>query len=76
MNCLDEASLSYHRWECPGNQMGLWQEIGVAYLALKVLFKCATTTDRFNEVQQLVTNLDKLTTTDVISYGIVSATRL
>lgn len=54
--------------------MGLWAEIGIAYLAIRMLFKCTTATDdnRLNEVQKLVTNFSKLSPDDVISYGIVS----
>jgi len=35
---------------------------------------CAVTTDigKFNKVQQLVTNFDKINTTDIIPYGIVN----
>jgi len=74
--CWDEARSFCHRWECLGNQMGLWAEIGIAYLAVRMLFKCTTATDnnRLNEVQKLVTNFSKLPPGDVISYGIVSDT--
>lgn len=72
VNCWDEARTSFHRWECLGNQMGLWQQIGIAYLAVRMLFKCTTDDNRLNEVQELVTNFSKLQPCDVISYGIVS----
>ncbi|XP_018306550.1 SET and MYND domain-containing protein 4 isoform X2 [Mycetomoellerius zeteki] len=74
ITCWDEARSSYHRWECLGNQMGLWAEIGIAYLAIRMLFKCTTATDdnRLNEVQKLVTNFSKLSPDDVISYGITA----
>lgn len=74
INCWDEAQSSCHRWECLGNQMGLWPQIGIAYLAVRMLFKCTTATDdsKLNEVQELVTNFSKLQPCDVISYGIVS----
>ncbi|KYM99194.1 SET and MYND domain-containing protein 4 [Cyphomyrmex costatus] len=74
IDCWDEARSSYHRWECLGNQMGLWAEIGIAYLAVRMLFKCTTATDdnRLNEVQKLVTNFSKLPPDDVISYGITA----
>lgn len=54
--------------------MGLWQQIGVAHLGLKMVLKCTTTTDSnmFNSVQQLVTGFDNLSTNDLIVYGIVS----
>jgi len=54
--------------------MGLWAEIGIAYLAVRMLFKCTTATDnnRLNEIQKLVTNFSKLPPGDIISYGIVS----
>jgi len=54
--------------------MGLWAEIGIAYLAVRMLFKCTTAIDdnRVNEVRKLVTNFSKLSPGDVISYGIVS----
>ncbi|KAG7205129.1 hypothetical protein KM043_005500 [Ampulex compressa] len=74
MKCCNEAWYSYHRWECRGSRMGLWKEIGIAHLALKVLLMCTTTTDRtkFNEVQKLVTNFDKVTRGDLIAYGITA----
>ncbi|EZA60897.1 SET and MYND domain-containing protein [Ooceraea biroi] len=74
MNCWNEAS-SYHRWECPGSQMDLWAQIGIAHLALKILFMCVITIDseQFNEVQKLVSNFDEIAPTDVISYGITAA---
>lgn len=74
INCWNEGCLSYHRWECPGNQMGLWQQIGIAHLALKTLLKCTYTTDNviFNKVQELTTNFDNLGANDLIVYGIVS----
>ncbi|XP_014467646.1 PREDICTED: SET and MYND domain-containing protein 4-like [Dinoponera quadriceps] len=73
-NCWDEAYSSYHRWECAGNQMGLWQQIGVAHLGLKTLLKCTTTNDSsmFNSIQQLVTCFDNLTANDLIVYGITA----
>lgn len=74
VNCSNEACASYHRWECAGNQMGLWQQIGVAHLGLKTLLKCTTTNDSgaFNSIQQLVTGFDNLSANDLIVYGIVS----
>ncbi|XP_012526872.1 SET and MYND domain-containing protein 4 [Monomorium pharaonis] len=73
INCWDAAS-SCHRWECLGNQMGLWSQIGIAYLAVRTLFKCITATDdnKLNEVQKLVTNFSKLAPCDIISYGITA----
>ncbi|KOC67549.1 SET and MYND domain-containing protein 4 [Habropoda laboriosa] len=72
--CLTEAWPSYHCWECPGSQMKLWEGIGMGHLALKVLLTCATTTDitKFNEIQNLITNFDKLPMDDLTTYGIVS----
>jgi hypothetical protein len=54
--------------------MDLWAQIGIAHLAIKILFTCAVTTDtgKFNEVQQLVTNFDKMNPADIIPYGIVN----
>jgi len=54
--------------------MDLWAQIGIAHLAIKILFTCTLTTDigKFNEVQQLVTNFDKIPPTDIIPYGIVN----
>lgn len=74
MSCWDEACLSHHRWICPASQMGLLRQVGITHLALKLLCVCATTTnnEKFNDVQQLVTNFNKLAPADVISYGIVS----
>ncbi|CAK9806895.1 SET and MYND domain-containing protein 4 [Anthophora quadrimaculata] len=73
-NCLTEAWSSYHCWECPGSQMELWKEIGIGHLALKVLLTCATTTDvtKFNEIQNLVTNFDKVSMDDLTVYGITA----
>ncbi|XP_031849930.2 protein-lysine N-methyltransferase SMYD4 [Nomia melanderi] len=73
-NCLNEAWSSYHRWECPGSQMNLWREIGIGHLALKVLLTCVTTTDtiKFNEIQNLITNFNKLPIEDLIVYGITA----
>ncbi|XP_076243429.1 protein-lysine N-methyltransferase SMYD4 isoform X2 [Calliopsis andreniformis] len=73
--CSEEAWSSYHCWECPGSQMSLWREIGIGHLALKVLLTCTTTIDRikFNEMQNLVTNFDKLSIEDLTVYGITSA---
>lgn len=72
--CLTKAWSLYHCWECPGNQMELWKEIGIGHLALKVLFTCSTMTDeiKFNEVQNLVTNFDKLSMDDLTVYGITA----
>ncbi|XP_054004754.1 SET and MYND domain-containing protein 4-like isoform X1 [Hylaeus anthracinus] len=74
VNCSDQAWFSYHTWECPGNQMTLWKEIGIGHLALKVLLTCTTTTDmiQFNEMQNLVTNFDKLLIEDLTVYGITA----
>lgn len=74
INCWNEARSSYHRWECVGNQMGLWDEVGIAYLAVRMLFKCTTTTDgnKLKEVQDLVTNFSKVSPSDIISYGITA----
>ncbi|XP_017890867.1 SET and MYND domain-containing protein 4-like [Ceratina calcarata] len=69
--CLSEAWSSYHRWECPGFQMGLWRDIGIGHLALKVLLTCTTTTDRvrFNDVQNLCTNFNESSMGDLTLYG-------
>lgn len=74
MKCRNDAWLNYHQWECPGSQMGLSQQIGIADLALKVFLTCSTTLDneRFNEVQKLVTNIEKLSAEDLLVYSIVS----
>lgn len=74
MKCWNDDYTFYHRWECPGNQMRLWQQNGIARLALKVFLMCSTTSDRnrFNEVQKLITNFDKLSLKDLVAYGIVS----
>ncbi|XP_076750657.1 protein-lysine N-methyltransferase SMYD4 [Xylocopa sonorina] len=73
-NCLNKAWSSYHCWECPGSQMELWKEIGIGHLALKVLLTCTTTTDRikFNEMQNLVTNFDKLSIGALTEFGIAA----
>ncbi|XP_076660150.1 protein-lysine N-methyltransferase SMYD4 isoform X2 [Halictus rubicundus] len=73
-NCLNDAWSLYHCWECPGSQMGLWKEIGIGHLALKVLLTCTTTTDtiKFNEIQNLITNFDKESIEDLIVYGITA----
>ncbi|XP_043594924.1 SET and MYND domain-containing protein 4-like isoform X2 [Bombus pyrosoma] len=73
-HCLTKAWSLYHCWECPGNQMELWKEIGIGHLALKVLLTCSTMTDeiKFNEIQNLVTNFDKLSMDDLTVYGITA----
>ncbi|XP_068988865.1 SET and MYND domain-containing protein 4-like isoform X3 [Bombus flavifrons] len=72
--CSTKAWSLYHCWECPGNQMELWKEIGIGHLALKVLLTCSTMTDeiKFNEIQNLVTNFDKLSMDDLTVYGITA----
>ena len=72
--CLDEAWSSYHRWECPGSQMCLWKEIGLGHLAMKVLLTCTTTMNKFkfNEMQNLLTNFEKLSIEDLTLYGITA----
>lgn len=69
--CLNEAWSSYHRWECPGFGIGLWREIGIGHLALKVLLVCTTTADRarFNDMQNLRMNFSKRSINDLTSYG-------
>lgn len=71
--CSTKAWSLYHCWECPGNQMKLWEEIGIGHLALKVLLTCSTMTDeiKFNEIQNLVTNFDKLSMDELTVYGVV-----
>ncbi|OAD52317.1 SET and MYND domain-containing protein 4 [Eufriesea mexicana] len=72
--CLSEAWTSYHCWECPGSQMELWKNIGLAHLALKVLLTCSTTKDeiKFNDIQNLDTPFDKLPAESLILYGITA----
>ncbi|XP_046603722.1 SET and MYND domain-containing protein 4-like [Neodiprion virginianus] len=72
--CLDNAWSGYHKWECPGAQMRMGQQIGIAHLSLKVLLVGSTTEDkeRFNEVQKLVTNIDKVSPDDLLVYGITA----
>ncbi|XP_051169953.1 SET and MYND domain-containing protein 4-like [Leptopilina boulardi] len=74
VKCQDDAWTTYHQWECPGSRMGVWQQIGIAHLAMKLLLNCATTqdVDKFNQVQSLVTNIDKLMPEDLIVYGITA----
>ncbi|CAL7948204.1 unnamed protein product [Xylocopa violacea] len=73
-NCSNKAWSSYHCWECPGSQMELWKEIGIGHLALKVLLTCTTTMDKikFNEMQNLVTNFDKLSIGVLTEFGIAA----
>lgn len=75
LECLNKAWSSYHKWECPGTQVGIGQKIGIAHLSLKVLLAASTTEDRdrFNAVQRLVTNIDKISVDDLLVYGIVSS---
>ncbi|KAF7998125.1 hypothetical protein HCN44_009523 [Aphidius gifuensis] len=70
--CWSSSWPNYHKWECSGYQMGIWRQIGIAHLALKVLLISVTTTEilQFNKVQKLVTNIDKLSEDDLIVYGI------
>ncbi|KAK0181455.1 hypothetical protein PV327_003741 [Microctonus hyperodae] len=72
--CWSISWLSYHKWECVGYEMSIWKQIGIAHLALKVFFSSIETHDntKFNEVQKLVTNIDKLSTDDLIIYSITA----
>ncbi|XP_015109528.1 SET and MYND domain-containing protein 4 [Diachasma alloeum] len=72
--CWKESWGLYHRWECPGYEMGIWRQIGIAHLAIKVLLVSATTEDieKFNEVQKLVTNIEKLSDDDLMVYSITA----
>lgn len=71
--CWSSSWPNYHKWECSGYQMGIWRQIGIAHLALKVLLISVTTTEilQFNKVQKLVTNIDKLPEDDLMVYSIV-----
>lgn len=66
-------SWSYHQWECSGYQFEIWKQIGIAHLALKSLLISVETDDitRFNDVEELVTNIDKLNPEDLILYSVV-----
>ncbi|XP_076298565.1 protein-lysine N-methyltransferase SMYD4-like isoform X2 [Lasioglossum baleicum] len=70
-NCLKEAWSSYHCWEC---QMGLLKECWTGQLAVKLLLVCTTTTDtiKFNEMQNLITNFDKVPLEDLIMHCLTS----
>ncbi|XP_063982204.1 SET and MYND domain-containing protein 4-like [Diachasmimorpha longicaudata] len=72
--CWRESWGLYHRWECPGYEMGIWRQIGIAHLAVKVLLASSTTKDieKFNEVQKLVTNIEKLSDDDLMVYSITA----
>lgn len=72
--CLNEAWSSYHCWECPGSQMHLWEKVGIAHLASKVLFNCSTMADkiRFNQMQNLVSHFDKISNSDFRMNGITA----
>lgn len=72
--CQKDAWKTYHQWECPGEQFGLWDEIGIAYLTIKTFLNCCYTesNQKFNEVQGLVTNIDKITSQDLMVYGVSS----
>lgn len=54
--------------------MNLWREIGIGHLALKCLLICVTTTNtvKFNDMQNLLTNFNKVPIEDLILYGTVS----
>ncbi|XP_076298611.1 protein-lysine N-methyltransferase SMYD4-like isoform X2 [Lasioglossum baleicum] len=70
-NCLNEAWSSYHRWECPANQMGLWKDMWQAQLALKAFLVCTTSKDanKFNEMQKLITNFDRVPVKQMAEFG-------
>ncbi|KAK0178103.1 hypothetical protein PV328_002084 [Microctonus aethiopoides] len=72
--CWSISWLSYHKWECVGYEMSIWKQIGIAHLAVKVFFSSIEIHDntKFNEVQKLVTNIDKLSTDDLIIYSITA----
>ncbi|XP_053596110.1 SET and MYND domain-containing protein 4 [Microplitis demolitor] len=67
-------SWSYHQWECSGYQFEIWKQIGIAHLALKSLLISVETDDitRFNDVEELVTNIDKLNPEDLILYSVTA----
>ncbi|XP_012219743.1 SET and MYND domain-containing protein 4-like [Linepithema humile] len=74
LECLEKAR-PYHRWECLGYQLCIWSQIGIAYLALKMLFISVLTTDidKFNDVQVLMTNFDQANPSDTISYALTAS---
>ncbi|CAG5100453.1 Similar to SMYD4: SET and MYND domain-containing protein 4 (Homo sapiens) [Cotesia congregata] len=67
-------SWSYHKFECSGYQSEIWKQIGIAHLALKSLLISVETDDvtRFNDVEELVTNIDKLNSEDLIMYSVAA----
>ncbi|KAG8035770.1 hypothetical protein G9C98_001426 [Cotesia typhae] len=68
-------SWSYHKFECSGYQSEIWKQIGIAHLALKSLLISVEMDDvtRFNDVEELVTNIDKLNSEDLIMYSVLIA---
>ena len=72
--CRKEAWSTYHQWECFGNQIGIWDQIGIAHLTVRTFLNCSYIDDKtkFNEIQRLVTNIDKIATQDMFIYGVVS----
>ncbi|XP_015595002.1 SET and MYND domain-containing protein 4 isoform X2 [Cephus cinctus] len=74
IECSTAAWDQYHQWECIASQMNLRQQIGIAHLGLKVLLTNISTDeiDRFNEMQNLVTNIEKLAWEDLLVYSITA----
>ncbi|XP_011502335.1 PREDICTED: SET and MYND domain-containing protein 4-like [Ceratosolen solmsi marchali] len=70
--CQKLAWTSYHQWECFGNQIGIWDQIGIAHLTIRTFLNCCYTDNKkkFNEIQQLITNIDKISTQDMFIYGV------
>ncbi|OXU21510.1 hypothetical protein TSAR_009791 [Trichomalopsis sarcophagae] len=70
--CRKKAWSTYHQWECFGNQIGIWDQIGIAHLTVRTFLNCCYTDDtkKFNEIQRLVTNIDKIATQDMFVYGV------
>ncbi|KAJ8681664.1 hypothetical protein QAD02_017456 [Eretmocerus hayati] len=70
--CQDEAWSTYHQWECFGHQTRLWEQIGIAHLALRTYLNYfyPESMKRLDEVNNLVTNIDKIPIEDLFAYGV------
>ncbi|XP_058803847.1 SET and MYND domain-containing protein 4-like isoform X2 [Phymastichus coffea] len=72
--CRIDAWLTHHQWECFGNQIDIWNKIGIAHLTIRTFLTCCYTEDKimFNNIQRLVTNINEISTQDMFIYGITA----
>jgi len=69
-NCLQEARKSYHRWECKEGT-SIFKCIGIAHLALRLVFKTFDRNSNVNHVDNLLTHIDDLKSLELYQYSLV-----